>query len=164
MDKFLTVFAVFDEQTQQKLTCYQTEIFKLGALGTQTMGIPFHLTLGSFPVNMEKELVERIASVSENHFKFNVALSQIGHFGNKVLFAEPEESSALLELHSIFDGNYPYGHPYHAHATLFQGDETDVIKAKNLMNEIFTPIDATIVSIQMGEFFPTRMIVRKDLR
>lgn len=47
-DKFLTVYAVFDKETQQKLKIMQDEVIKLGNEGTQTMGILFHISLGSF--------------------------------------------------------------------------------------------------------------------
>ena len=45
-DKFLTVFAVFDDETQRKLKDIQNNILSLGEKGTQTMDIPFHITLG----------------------------------------------------------------------------------------------------------------------
>ena len=64
-DKFLTVFAVFDDSTQALLQSWQDDIFASGLVGTQTMGIPFHISLGSFPTNMEEELEERIKKVCE---------------------------------------------------------------------------------------------------
>ena len=62
--KFLTVMAVFDDKTQQTLAQIQSDIIGQVGEGTQTMGIPFHLTLGSYPVEMQSEIVDRIKSVA----------------------------------------------------------------------------------------------------
>ena len=157
-DKFLTVFAVFDEKTQTVLQSWQNAIFDAGLVGTQTMGIPFHISLGSFPTGMEEELISRIRAVCESSFEFSINLARINDFGNKVLFLEPEENGDLMRLHELFDNNYANGFPFHAHATIFCGDTQDVEKAKNILEEYFSPIETKIVGIQMGEFFPTRMI------
>ena len=59
-DKFLTVFAVFDDDSQQKLKAFQDSVLDLGYSGTQTMDIPFHISLGSFKTEAEQELTARI--------------------------------------------------------------------------------------------------------
>ena len=160
-DKFLTVFAVFDDSTQALLQSWQDDIFASGLVGTQTMGIPFHISLGSFPTNMEEELEERIKKVCESTCEFPLSLTKINDFGNKVLFLEPEENNELLRLHNLFDNNYANGFPFHAHATIFCGETQDVEKAKLILSGNFSPLQTKIVGIQMGEFFPTRMIVRE---
>lgn len=162
-DKFLTVFAVFDDDTQQILKKYQDSILDLGYTGTQTMDIPFHISLGSYPISCEKELIERIKSVCESNSQFDIKLDKVNHFNNKVLFLQPEENVFLRKLHELFDNNYADGFPWHAHATIFCGNESDVQQAKEILTKNFQPLKTNIVSIQMGEFFPTRMIVSKDL-
>lgn len=162
-DKFLTIFAVFDDDTQQKLKALQDKVLSLGYDGTQTMGIPFHITLGSFKVEDELELIARIKDVCSKHCAFEINLNKVNHFNNRVLFIEPEENIKLRCLHDLFDGNYADGLPWHAHATIFCGSEQQVIEAKQCLNDIFSPITAKIVGIQMGEFFPTRMIIEERL-
>lgn len=157
-DKFLTVFAVLDEATQKKLKGFQDSVLGLGCPGTQTMGIPFHISLGSFKVEDERELKARITSACSQQRAFEIRLSKVGHFNNRVLFIEPEENAPLRHLHDLFDGNFADGFPWHAHATIFCGEEAQVIKAKACLDEIFVPIQGKITGIQMGEFFPTRMI------
>lgn len=163
-NKFLTVFAVYDDDTQIILKEYQDSVINATYSGTQTMNIPFHVTLGSFPVEHEKELIDRIKLVCNENFEFDINLSRVGHFNNKVLFIEPEYTEQLMNLHALFDNNYPYGFPYHAHTTIFCGEEQQVIKAKAILTELFESRQAKIVGIQMGEFFPTRMIVARDLQ
>ncbi|MBD5404708.1 MAG: 2'-5' RNA ligase family protein [Treponema sp.] len=157
-DKFLTVFAVFDEATQKKLKSFQDSVLGLGCPGTQTMDIPFHISLGSFKVEDECELKARITSACSHQRAFEIRLQKVGHFSNRVLFIEPEENVPLRRLHDLFDSNFADGFPWHAHATIFCGEEAQVIKAKSRLDEIFTPVNGTITGIQMGEFFPTRMI------
>ena len=162
-DKFLSVFAVFDSNTQKILQSFQDEVCNLGYVGTQTMGIPFHISLGSFNIEEEQELKARIKAVCAQKHEFAINLIKVNHFNHRVLFIEPEESIELKGLHDLFDSNYADGFPWHAHATIFCGSEEQVIKSKEHMNDIFKPFKAKITEIQMGEFFPTRMIIEEKL-
>lgn len=163
-EKFLTVFAVFDNKTQKKLKSMQDKILALGYAGTQTMDIPFHISLGSFPVKDEEELKSRIKKVCSTKESFEVDLVGVNHFNNKVLFIEPKLNKDLKDLHNLFDCNFPNGFPWHAHATIFCGSEKEVVMAKELLQKLFKPIKAKIISIQMGEFFPTRRLVEEQLQ
>lgn len=158
-DKFLTVFAVFDDTTQCKLKAFQDSVLSLGYSGTQTMDIPFHISLGSFKVEYEQELKTKIQKICSQTYEFNINLNKINHFGNKVLFVEPENNTKLVELHNLFDDNFADGFPWYAHTTIFCGREEQVIEAKEHLNNIFQPFRAKITGVQMGEFFPTRMII-----
>ena len=111
-DKFLTVFAVFDDETQRKLKDIQNNILSLGEKGTQTMDIPFHITLGSFPIEDERQLKSRIKETCIQNRQFDISLNKINHFDNKVLFIEPKKSKELKKLHDLFNMNYEGGFPY----------------------------------------------------
>lgn len=160
-DKFLTVYAVLDEDTQKYLKAIQEDLLQLGDAGTQTMGIPFHISLGSFPVEEEKVLAKRIAEISLVQKPFPVQLRAVNHFYNRVLFLEPERTHELEKLQLAFDGNYADGFPWHPHVTLFRGDVQSVEKAKEFIAGKFRPFLCQIVGLEMGEFFPTRWITRK---
>ncbi len=162
-DKFLTVFASFDLQSQNKLKKLQNEILKLGWQGTQTMDIPFHISLGSFPVDMADELIERIKKVCLSQKKFDIFLGEIGDFSDKVLFIQPIVNENLLEIQKEFQGNYADGYPWHAHTTIFCGNENEVRNAKEKLSEIFKPIVAEVQFLELGEFFPTKMIYKGEL-
>ena len=163
-DKFLTVFAVFDGETQKILKAYQDNVLGLGYAGTQTMDIPFHISLGSFQVEVERKLTEKIKEVCANTGEFEIELNKVNHFGHRVLFIEPERNEELIRLHSLFDGNFADGFPWHAHATIFCGSEEQGVEAERCLSNIFKPIKATVTGIQMGEFFPTRMIIAENFR
>ena len=127
------------------------------------MDIPFHVSLGSFKIEDEQELIARIKAVCSQKHEFEIKLIKVNHFNNRVLFIEPEENIELKCLHDSFDNNYADGSPWHAHATIFCGSEEQVIKSKECMNDVFKPFKAKITGIQMGEFFPTRMIIEEKL-
>ena len=157
--KFLTVFAVFDNETQIKLKSIQDKILDLGYEGSQTMDIPFHISLGSYPIECATELIEKIKHVCLHKKEFYIRLDKINHFNNAVLFAEPVVNPQLQELHDLFNNNFADGFPWHAHATIFCGEKYQVDKAINVAESVFVPFDAKIIGIQLGEFFPTKIII-----
>lgn len=163
-DKFLTVFAVFDNKTQKILKEYQDKVLALGHRGSQLMDIPFHISLGTYCVDDELKIAEKIHDACSKNSQFEIKLDKVNHFGHKVLFIEPEINKELLQIHDLFDNaviNKDF--PWHPHATILMGDENQVQKAEELLQKIFKPLKSTIVGIQMGEFFPARMITKDEL-
>lgn len=152
--KFLTVMAVLDGKTQSKLCKIQNHLIENISSGTQTMGIPFHLTLGSYPTAQLENVIEKIKSVAENNESFDVNFVGYGKFSNKVFFLEPQIPQELLELRKHFECDYANGFKWVPHATLFCGEEDEVIKAEQIAPELDFPIIARIVGIELGEFFP----------
>ena len=73
-EKFLTIYAVFDEETQRKLNKIQQEIEAKYPAGSQTRGIPFHISLGSFPVEEKAALIGRIGKWIEELKPFSIEL------------------------------------------------------------------------------------------
>ncbi|MDE7296924.1 MAG: 2'-5' RNA ligase family protein [Clostridia bacterium] len=160
-EKFLTVYAVLDETTQSELTQLQSRILKKYPQGTQTMGIPFHISLGSFPVSEREDLVRRIEDCIKESSSFPIKLRTLGHFNYSVIFVEPEINDRLVELHKHFEGNFADGFSWHPHVTLYCGKEEDGIK---ILNEFsFEKKTAQIVAIELGEFFPTKIIMNGKL-
>ena len=164
MEKFLTIYAVYDDDTQKILKGYQDSLLEKGFLSSHSTDVPFHITLGSFPTSMLKELVERMEKVSLSSNQFEMEISGVNNFGSRVLFVEPTPNESLLSIQKHFDMSYPHNLTYHAHTTMLLSEESDVREAKNLLLDLFKPIKATIVAIEMGEFFPTRFICRNCLK
>ena len=81
-EKYLYVMAGFDAETEAKLAELQNLLYENGFTGTQTKGIPFHLSLGSRPADEENEewLLEIIHEVAEISFDFTVTFNHIGIF------------------------------------------------------------------------------------
>ena len=160
--KFLTVMAVFDFETQQKLGEMQRMLIEEVGEGTQTMGIPFHLTCGSYPTEQVNEVVEKIKRVAEISKSFALELGSYKTFSERVLFLEPTVPEELLTLRRSFECDYANGFDWVPHATLFCGNEREVKKALTLLPELSEPLCARIVGIELGEFFPAEKIIRID--
>lgn len=156
--------AVFDNKTQEALAKIQADLIERISQGTQTMGIPFHLTLGSYPTNSADTVVEKIKRVAMSSRSFNVQLVAYKTFSDKVLFLEPTVTEELLILRKSFECDYANGFAWVPHATVFCGDEDEVKKAQAILPEIREPICAQIVGIELGEFFPARKIIRIDFK
>ena len=77
--------------------------------GTQTMGIPFHLTLGSYPVESRDELVAQIEKIASRSKPFDVLLVNYDTFTDKVLFLEPTRPKELIDLRKSFECDYANG-------------------------------------------------------
>ncbi len=154
--------AVFDDETQERLAKIQSTIIRNVGEGTQTMGIPFHLTLGSYPTEAQDELVAQIEKVALSARPFDILLVGYDTFSDKVLFLEPTKPQELLDLRKSFECDYANGYDWVPHATLFCGECDEVIKAKTYLPELSEPIRAKIVGIELGEFFPPRKIIRID--
>ncbi len=163
-DKFLTVMAVYDGNTQNILSNIQKKVITALPNGTQTMDIPFHITLGSYSPEMEGEITKMVKEAARVTAKFPIQLLGYKDFGNKVLFAEPSIPPELIELRKCFESDYAESYPWVPHTTLFCGDEDLVIRATTLLPEIDDPINAEIVGLELGEFFPTRMIMKEDFK
>lgn len=103
-EKFLTIYAVFDEETQRKLNKIQQEIEAKYPAGSQTRGIPFHISLGSFPVEEKAALIGRIGKWIEELKPFSIELEGLGHFDNQLLYVKPNLNAELEALHQIFEG------------------------------------------------------------
>lgn len=162
-DKFLTVYAVFDSKTQIKLKEWQDRIINNGLNGHQTMDIPFHISLGSFPIEQKETLIKQLQIVAKTHSPFAIELCSIQTFGNKVLYLESNKSPDIENLHLKFDCNYGDGMPFVPHTTIFIGEERETLIAKQILTAYFEPICATITEIHLSEFFPTKFISYQKL-
>lgn len=158
-EKFLTVYAVLDDTAQQTLRGYRRMLEAAGITGTQTNDIPFHVSLGSYPVDCEDMLRTKIQATCAQTTPFPLRFPTLGNFGHRVLFAQPETSDAILRLRGVFDNDYPNVFPYYPHCTILQDAQAQVISAEKLLESCFTPFTATVTGIELGEFFPARRLL-----
>ena len=161
--KFLTVIAVLDDETQERMNALQQKILSTGLVGTQTMQIPFHISLGSYPPDCGDEVLRSVRETAGKQTSFPIKLIGIHSFSERVLFLQPEENERLTALHSVFDCAYPQGFPWVPHATLFCGEEAEVRAAKKMIEDTVFPIDARVTAIELGRFFPAEKIERAYL-
>lgn len=159
--KFLTVYALLDDESQEVFEGYRKILLQKGIVGTQTNDIPYHISLGSYPVEKREELMEQVQTVCAQMSAFRVSLTHLADFGNCVLFAEPKICPEILNLRSLFENDYPKVFPYHPHVTILQDSVPHVLLAKELLLPVYQKREAAIVGIELGEFFPAERIIQR---
>lgn len=161
-EKFITVMAVFDDNTQAVLQDIQNNLEQQYGEDMKTKGIPFHITLGSYAVEETEEIVTRIVEVADKTESFGIKFLGLNHFGNVVRYIQPEINEALLHLHSCFDSDYANGYDsWMPHATVYRHSEPMEIELSDAVKEKLNALtNAQIVGIELGEFFPPKKIMQ----
>ena len=158
--KFITVMAVLDEESQRRIQAIRDGFTAACGEDTYTPPVPFHITLGSYPVEDTQEIVRRMHEVAGSTRVCPVRFVGPGHFGNVVRFLTPEIDDALRRLHNHFDSDYANGYPgWLPHVTVYRH-----AAPTEAAWPAYDPFDAKIVAIELGEFFPAKFIARAALR
>lgn len=162
-DKFITVMAIFDGETQKKFEELNALMKQKYGEDGKTQGIPYHISLGSYAPGDTEMIVERIKQVAGETKGFPVIFEGLQHFGNVVRWMKPRMSEELMNLHLHFDSDYANGYPeWAAHATVFIHKEPTELELTEAMQEKLEALkEARIVGIELGEFFPAKFIVRE---
>lgn len=164
-DKRIYLLAQFDESANKTLEAMFEKLLQAGLVGEQTKGIPYHFTLGSFDLQDETQVVERVKSVSATTKAFDIVLTHIGLFGLKVLFLSPSVNTQLLTLYKdlVSDGEISGCHNWIPHATILIDSPDNIQAAIPIVAQSFSPFSARISSIGVYEFFPKRFVAQYDL-
>jgi 2'-5' RNA ligase len=159
-EKHLYVLAQFDLGTDRRLNELYGKLTAQGFIGTQTKGIPYHITLGIFEIEDESEVINRVQAVARATNAFTLRMAYIGLFGLNVVFVAPAVKHDLLDLLQavVPGGESADEFPWVAHTTLLM-DEPEVIQcAIPVVTQHFKPFRARIENIGVYEFFPERKI------
>lgn len=101
-------------------------------IGTETLDIPFHITLGCFSLKDCAELENRINAICTQFNAIKVKMKKISHFDNEVLFVKPAKNKLLLDLQKIFCKNNIDKFNFYPHTTLLCSYKAQVKAAKKL--------------------------------
>ncbi len=163
-EQFLTLMADFDVNTQKEMSAWYGSLKALGFTGTQTPGLPYHISLGTFPLSEEKKAVEIMEKAAKEFAPFQVHVSHIGIFApGKVLFAAPERNAQLDAIHDACDVFPNPVRPWTPHATILIDEPETVCKSLPVLLESFHPISATVVRLHLCAFWPKREIGSAEL-
>ena len=158
-DKALYLLAGYDEITDAHLAAIQQKLYDAGFSGTQTRIFP-HITLGSWPTEMEQEVIEKIEAVSGSTDSFEVTFNHAGIFGGaRVLFIAPDVNRALLDLKEQFGDSYNWT----PHTTMLIDDPDVVFKALPVVMDEFSSFSGNVTTLHLYEFFPARHILSVNL-
>jgi 2'-5' RNA ligase len=159
-EKHLYAVALFDADTQRRLSELYRKLTLEGFAGTQTKGIPYHITLGTFEIEDEPEVIRRVQAAVRSQSAFTLRLAYVGLFGLNVLFIAPAVKQQLLDLlHAVVPcGGTADEFPWVAHTTVLMDEPEAIRRAVPAPAKHFEPFRATVESVGLYEFFPERRI------
>lgn len=160
---FLCALAVLDACAQERMRALYRLLRDEGLTGSQTAGIPYHLTLAYYDASQEDSAWNRILAACRQQYAIPVRLSHVGLFGQKVLFLSPDMDETLMRLQQQVvlpgGGNTPWT----AHATLLIDEPERILRATAILSSRFEPFDAHVERVSLYEFFPPRLIAETAL-
>ncbi len=164
-ENFLCLIATFDDKSSKSMKKIEQVIKENGIMGKQTPNLPPHITLATFDIRRETEAKQKIKKVSTEIKSFNLSFNHIGLFGLEVMFLAPNVNYELLELHKQFeDISIKSDRDWTPHVTLLIDDSKNIQKALPLVMQNTKQIKASVESLRLYEFFPTRFIVECNLK
>ena len=158
-EQFLTLMADLDGEAEARLSAWYRALRDAGFTGTQTPGLPYHISLASFDPAEEGEAVRVMREAAARFAPVPVHLSHIGIFApGKVLFAGPEGNAELSALHDACELHPDPSKPWTPHVTLLIDEPGTIASAVPVWMESFRPISAKIIRLHLCGFWPTREI------
>ena len=162
-EEFLTLMADLDGASQARMSAWYDALREAGFTGKQTPGLPFHISLATFPLDREQEAVEIMKKAAAAFAAVPVHISHVGMFaGGRVLFCAPERNPELDALHAACE-KYPSKYPWTPHATLLIDEPDTVCAAVPVLVKHFSPFVTKIVRLHLCAFWPTREILSVQL-
>ena len=164
-EQFLTLMADLDEEAQARLSEWYHSLQAAGFTGVQTPGLPYHISLSTFPLDREKEAAEIARNAAAFFAPVPVHISHIGMFaGGKVLFASPEKDAELTALRKACRSDTPQQYPWTPHTTILIDEPETVYAAVPIVMKSFAPFTARITRLHLCAFWPTREIEFFELK
>lgn len=163
-EQFLTLMADLDEESQKLMSGWYDTLKEAGFTGTQTPGLPYHISLATFPLEKEEEAVTLMQKVAEEFSPVSVHISHVGMFaGGKVLFGAPELNPALAALHEACAKETMQKYPWTPHATILIEEPETVYAALPVLMKSFHPFVGKITRLHLCAFWPKREIAAEEL-
>ena len=163
-EEFLTFMADLDESAQTRMSEWYDALREAGFTGRQTPGLPFHISLATFPLDKEQEAVEITQKAAAAFAAVPVHISHMGLFaGGRVLFCGPERNRELEALQAACE-KYPSKYPWTPHATMLIDEPDTVCAALPILVQSFRPLTAQITRLHLCAFWPTREILSVQLK
>ena len=162
--QFLTLMADLDEHTQILMSEWYNELKRHGFMGTQTPGLPFHISLATFPPEEEQEAVELAKKAAGEFSPIDVHVSHVGIFApGKVLFGGIERNAELELLHDMCEQKPRAKEQWTPHITVLIDDPAVVCNAVPAFLQSFRPFIGKITRLHLCAFWPAREIFSAEL-
>ena len=165
-EQFLTLMADLDNDSQKLMSGWYKELQDAGFKGVQTSGLPFHISLATFPLDVEHAAVEEMQRLGSIFSPIPVHISHIGMFAEgRVLFGGPDMNpSGLLQLHDAVKIKSTDERPWTPHVTILIDEPQIVNDSLRTLVKSFHPFMARITRLHLCAFWPTREIASVQLK
>lgn len=164
-EQFLTLMADLDEESQAVMRGWSEQLKEAGFIGTQTPDLPFHISLATFSLDKEQEVIQEMQRLTKEFSTIPVHISHIGMFaGGKVLFGAPDMNPPkLFSLREAISVETCDKFPWTPHATIMIDESEKIYRALPILLESFHPFIGKITRLHLCAFWPTREIMSVDL-
>lgn len=162
--QFLTLMADLDDNSQVIMSGWYNNMKESGFTGTQTPGLPYHISLASFSLDKEQKAVEIMRKTAAEFSAISVHISHIGIFAcGKVLFGAPEKDTKLISLHDACEMDSDPKYPWTPHVTILIDDSDTVYSALSVFAKSFYPFVGKITRLHLCSFWPMREIASVEM-
>jgi len=160
-EQFLTLMADLDEESQKIMGQWYDRLKDAGFSGVQTPGLPFHISMGTFDLEKEAEVVENMKRIAEEFGPVQVNISHMGIFaGGKVLFGAPDMNPpSLISLREAITVETKEEFPWSPHATILLDEPEIICRAMPELFKMFKPFLGYVTRLHLCAFWPTREIL-----
>ena len=163
-EQFLTLMADLDEKSQARMTEWYRTLQEAGFTGTQTPGLPYHISMSTFPPDQEDAAVKIVHKAAADFAPVPVHISHIGMFaGGRILFGAPEKDAGLAALREACKPPAPEKYPWTPHVTILIDEPDTVHAALPVFVKSFVPFVGEITRLHLCAFWPTREIAAAEL-
>jgi 2'-5' RNA ligase len=163
-EQFLTLMADLDPDSQKRMSGWYHALKEAGFSGVQTPGLPYHISLATFPPELEEKAAGILRKAAAEFAPVPVHISHVGMFaGGKVLFGGPEKNAELAALREACKPDTPEPYPWTPHATLLIDEPDTVYAAVPVLMKSFVPFTGKITRLHLCAFWPTREIAAAEL-
>ena len=101
-EQFLTLMADLDDEAQARMSGWYHSLQEAGFTGIQTPGLPYHISMATFPLDQEETAIEITRRAAAEFAPVPVHISHIGMFaGGRILFGGPEKDAAFWPTREI---------------------------------------------------------------
>jgi len=165
-EQFITLMADLDDQSQEIMAGWYAKLVAAGFKGTQTPGLPYHITLASFALEKENEVKAEMKRLAGDFAQIPVRISHMEMFPNgQVLFGAPDpDSPELFALREAVRTETVDQFSWTPHATILIDEPEIIQKARPILQDCFHPFAGMITKLHLCAFWPTREIATLELK
>lgn len=163
-EEIIVLMADLDDKSQELVCSYYDVLSQNGFNGKQTKGLPYHISIATFSIDKEKDVIKLMNRICDEIFSFSINICNIKTFeSGNVLYASLDSSQELLDLRNKITIETKEDYSWVPHITLLIDDSETIKKALPIVQKTFKPFKAKITKLHLCAFWPTREILSTKL-